>query len=71
MKRIVVTVGMIALLGSARAVIGQEGKDHGFIQPSDVKWGAAPASVPAGAQGALLQGDPANPGPFTLRSEAA
>jgi quercetin dioxygenase-like cupin family protein len=67
MKRIVVTVGMIALLGGARAVIGQEGKDHGFIQPSEVKWGSAPASVPAGAQGAVLQGDPANAGPFTLR----
>jgi hypothetical protein len=40
MKRIVVTVGMIALLGGARAVIGQEGKDHGFIQPSEVKWGS-------------------------------
>jgi len=67
MKHIVVTLGIVALLGGARAAIGQDSKEHGLIQPSDVTWGAAPASVPPGAQGAVLQGDPAKPGPFTLR----
>ena len=42
-------------------------QEHGFIVPSDVRWGAAPASLPPGAQGAVLQGDPAKAGPFTLR----
>ena len=67
MKRLVITFGIIALLGDARALIGQDSKEHGLVQPSDVKWGAAPASVPPGAQGAVLQGDPAKAGPFTLR----
>lgn len=67
MRRIVITVGMVALLGGATALFSQDNKDHGLIQPSDVKWGSAPASVPPGAQGAVLQGDPAKAGPFTLR----
>jgi len=67
MKRIVAAVGMVALLGGANALVGQDTKDHGLIQPAEVKWGAAPASLPPGAQGALLEGDPAKAGPFTLR----
>lgn len=67
MQRIAITLGVIALLASGRAVLGQDTKDHGLIQASEVKWGAAPASVPPGAQGVVLQGDPAKPGPFTLR----
>ena len=67
MKRIVAIAGMVALLAGGKALIGQDGKDHGLIQPSEVTWGAAPASMPPGAEGAILQGDPAKPGPFTLR----
>lgn len=67
MKRIVAAVGMVASFGAGMVVIGQDSKEHGLIQPSEVKWGAAPASVPPGAQGAVLQGDPAKAGPFTLR----
>ena len=67
MRRIVTTVGMVAVLGGGAALLSQDNKDHGLIRPSDVTWGAAPASVPPGAQGAVLQGDPAKAGPFTLR----
>jgi quercetin dioxygenase-like cupin family protein len=67
MKQIVATVGIIALLAGAGVVIGQDNKEHGLIQPPEVKWAAAPASLPSGAQGAVLQGDPAKPGPFTMR----
>jgi hypothetical protein len=35
--------------------------------PSAVTWGPAPAVLPAGAQAAVLEGDPSKPGPFTLR----
>ena len=66
MKRMVATVGMAALLGGGW-VIGQEAKIHGLIQPSEVDWGAAPVSIPPGAQGAVLEGDLAKAGPFTLR----
>ena len=44
-----------------------ETKAHVMVTPSAVIWGPGPASVPAGAQAAVLEGDPAKAGPFTLR----
>ena len=41
--------------------------DEVFINPHDIKWGAAPPSLPKGAKLAVLNGDPSKPGPFTLR----
>jgi quercetin dioxygenase-like cupin family protein len=35
--------------------------------PASVSWGAAPAILPAGAQVSILEGNPAQPGFFTLR----
>ena len=60
---LLVTIG---LLLAAQVGSGQT-KDHGFLTSSDFKWGQAPASLPPGAQAALLEGDPAKEGPFTLR----
>ena len=65
MRRLILCA-ILALLISAPTGFGQ-GADHGFIASTDVKWGQAPASLPAGAQAALLEGDPAKEGPFTLR----
>lgn len=36
-------------------------------QAKDLKWMPAPPSVPPGAQMAILDGDPAKPGAFTMR----
>jgi quercetin dioxygenase-like cupin family protein len=36
---------------------------------ADLKWGAAPPSLPAGAKAAVLSGDPGKAGPFTIRLE--
>ena len=36
-------------------------------KPQDVKWAARSGGLPAGAQTALLEGDPRQPGPFTMR----
>ncbi|HYY96142.1 MAG TPA: cupin domain-containing protein [Pyrinomonadaceae bacterium] len=41
--------------------------DHGFFAPADIKWADGPASLPAGAKVALLEGNPALEGPFTMR----
>jgi quercetin dioxygenase-like cupin family protein len=41
--------------------------DHQFIGSDDIKWSAAPPSLPAGAHAAILEGNPAKPGPFTMR----
>jgi quercetin dioxygenase-like cupin family protein len=60
-------------LGLGASVIGwrqEDAKprtDHTIITPEDVKWGDAPASIPPGARGALLDGDPSKPGVFVLR----
>jgi mannose-6-phosphate isomerase-like protein (cupin superfamily) len=35
--------------------------------PDEVKWTAAPNALPAGAQIAVLEGDPMKPGPYTMR----
>jgi quercetin dioxygenase-like cupin family protein len=34
---------------------------------ADLKWGPAPAAFPAGAQMAVVSGDPGKPGPFTVQ----
>jgi Domain of unknown function (DUF4437) len=39
----------------------------GPMQPEEIKWGAAPPALAAGAQMAVLAGDPAKTGPVTLR----
>jgi hypothetical protein len=41
--------------------------DHAFLVKEELKWLDGPASLPAGAKVALLEGDPAKDGPFTLR----
>jgi hypothetical protein len=40
---------------------------HVLLTPGDLKWGPAPPVLPAGAQVAVLDGDPFKPGFFTLR----
>lgn len=41
--------------------------DHGFFSTADIKWVDGPASLPAGAKVAMLEGNPAQDGPFTMR----
>lgn len=38
-----------------------------IARPEKIAWGPAPALLPAGAQLAVLEGDPGQPGPFTMR----
>lgn len=41
--------------------------EHKMFTPADIKWGDGPASLPPGSKAAILEGDPAKPGPFTIR----
>jgi quercetin dioxygenase-like cupin family protein len=41
--------------------------DHGFFSSADIKWVDGPASLPAGAKVAMLEGNPTQEGPFTMR----
>ena len=41
--------------------------EHTMISPSDIKWVPGPASLPKGAQMAVLYGDPTKEGLFAMR----
>lgn len=41
--------------------------DHGLFDVADLKWVDGPASLPKGARMALLEGNPTQQGPFTMR----
>lgn len=56
---------LLAAWGGAVAAGSQA--THVMADPGTLKWGPGPASLPAGAQAAVLEGDPAKPGAFTLR----
>lgn len=60
-----VAVLLSSLATSAFAQATNEGQI--FISPEDIKWVAAPPSMPRGAKIAVLQGDPGKPGPFVMR----
>src|SRR5689334_15934045 len=44
-------------------------KGHVMVRPADIKWGPAPPGLPAGAQIAVLSGDPGKAGPYVLRAK--
>lgn len=55
------------LLACAAIVSAQEPKAHIALNPAEVKWGPAPPVLPAGAQLAVISGDPGQSGPFVIR----
>ncbi|MEK4033958.1 cupin domain-containing protein [Methylocystis sp. IM3] len=69
MKRKILTAaaGVAIAAAAAFASVAQPEPAETIILPQDVKWGPAPASLPAGAQAAVLYGDPAKEGIFALR----
>lgn len=44
-----------------------ETMEHEVMTPSNMKWTMGPASLPKGAQVTILEGDPSQKGPFTIR----
>jgi hypothetical protein len=57
----------IAISAASALLADSPPADHIAVTPDSIKWAAGPASLPPGAQGAVLEGDPAKPGPFTMR----
>lgn len=55
-----------AVLGAGAASPAAEATGK-IVTPQEIIWGAGPASLPAGAQAALLYGDMTKEGPFALR----
>ena len=58
-------IGCIGFCGIASFASAEDA--HTVITPNDIKWGPGPKSLPAGAQAAVLFGDPTKEGPFALR----
>ena len=56
---------VIPLLLSGSLAMAQGG--HVMLSADEVKWGPGPASLPPGAQVAVIEGKPSEPGPFTMR----
>jgi hypothetical protein len=62
------TIAIAALICGAvvgRPVLAQS--DHVLVKADAVKWGTAPPALPAGAEISVLEGNPAEKGPVTLR----
>jgi quercetin dioxygenase-like cupin family protein len=58
-------VAALALVCSGPVSVAQDA--HTVIAPEEIEWGAAPPSLPPGAEAAVLFGDPAKEGLFALR----
>ncbi len=63
-----VSAAAILLIGGVAFAEGDSTAPAGvLVTPESVQWAPAPASLPPGANIAVLEGDPSKPGPFTLR----
>lgn len=69
MRCIAVALGLTVVAGPALAqgAPSVSGEHAIIVQPNEVKYAPAPNSLPAGAELAILEGKPAESGPFTMR----
>ena len=63
--QLILASSIILAAGFVSAALAFEG--HKAYAPQDIKWGDSPASLPPGAQAAVLAGDPQKEGPFAMR----
>lgn len=52
---------------TALTVASEPVGEHKLLSPSEIKWGPGPASLPPGAEAAVLYGDPTKEGLFAMR----
>jgi Cupin domain len=64
-RSLVLTTVLLGLSVSAASAVAAS--DSVMINPSSIKWGDAPPSLPKGAKLAVLYGDPSKSGPFCMR----
>jgi quercetin dioxygenase-like cupin family protein len=67
MKREFAMIIAGAAIAFGSAALAEMAGAHRIVLPRDIKWESAPASLPAGAEAAVLYGDPAKEGMFALR----
>ena len=75
MKKFIVLIS--AVIGAAAFVFAAEQSaspaattEHRVMKPGDLKWNDTPPGLPAGGKMAVLNGDPTQAGPFTVRLKA-
>ena len=64
MTKVLVTAALLAALLPTNAALAD---DHVIAPPDSLKWSAGPPSLPAGAQIAIVSGDPGKEGLYVLR----
>jgi hypothetical protein len=68
-SRMAVLALVAVLLGPAAGGQHADEAKHVAVKPDAVKWGPAPPGLPAGAQAAILVGDPTKNGPYVMRAK--
>ena len=66
-KHSIVRIALVVLGLSAACATGYAQTAHILVPADKVQWGPAPPILPAGAQIAVLEGNPAEKGPITMR----
>lgn len=66
---ILILLGIFSIVMQVQAQDMKMSGDHIMIMPDEIKWGGAPSGLPAGAQAAVIEGDPSVAGLFTLRAK--
>lgn len=62
-----VVIGVVSLAVTGSTVAAQTTDAHKVVPAQEIKWVAAPASIPPGAEAAVLYGDPGKEGQFAFR----
>lgn len=65
--RLLLLVGLLSAVAIPATAQGAEPGAMTLYPAGQIKWQDGPASLPKGAQMAILEGDPIQPGPFTIR----
>src|SRR5262245_29918281 len=65
-SRAMIGFGLAMAVGLATVQAQSGAQGHVVMSAADMKWGPAPPGLPAGAQLAVLSGDPGKPGPFAI-----
>ena len=67
MRTIVSVVTAAAILSGGASLLRAQAQGHVIQGLQEAQWGAAPPILPAGAQIAVLTGDPTKPAPYAVR----
>lgn len=65
LRLVILSLGTAAVVSSAALHAAEP--HHTVVSADAITWGAAPPSLPPGAQAAILLGSPAKEGPFVIR----